>query len=114
MLTGPEFEAVDMRRAPAGRICSSADAELVALENGVEEEGGPLRQKDERRKRLWRGLLKLGRASKSVVIKFVNNHVGIPRNEIADMMATDTLRVVHTRQDEIPIPLTGIKAKISE
>ena len=140
LLQGPEFEIEEMRRVPAGRVCSSADAELVALEKGVEMllkrstnlrdlviliasdslsnlkalEAGPLRQKDERRKALWKDMLRLGRQTKRVVFMFVNSHVGITKNELADMMAADTLRIVQTRQDGIPVQLSGVRSKVTE
>jgi ribonuclease HI len=137
---GIEFEIEGMSRVPAGRASSSAEAELVALNAGVDMllnrveketglkiliasdslsnlialEAGPLRQKDEKRKELWKKLILLAQKSESVVLQFINSHVGIPKNELVDMVATESLRLVKLRQDEVSTSLGGIKNKVRE
>ncbi len=45
---------------------------------------------------------------------FVSSHVGITKNDLADMMAANTLRIVRTRQDGIPVQLSGVRSKVTE
>ncbi len=45
---------------------------------------------------------------------FVYSHVGIAKNELGDMMASDTLRMIQTSQEGIPVQLRGVRSKVNE
>ena len=135
---GIEYQILGVRKVPAGRACTSADAELSALEAGldlIEEkmgeqrglrvliasdslsnltalESGPLRQKDEKRKAIWKKVLEVARKSDRVVFQFVNSHVGIPKNELVDLLAAESLRQVTLKQDSVGVSLNGVRNKV--
>jgi len=95
---------------PGGRILIASDSfsNLSALARG------PLKQANDSRKDLWRKIMDLSRKSDEVIFMFVYGHTGIAKNEMVDMVAADTLRIVKTRQDDLPVSISGIKSLVQQ
>ena len=125
LIVRPDGETHELRR-PAGRICSSFRAEMIALqaalrfliENPAHTEDpvvcctdsqsalaalreGPSAQKSQLGTDIWGALRQLAVGGRTIILQWVPAHCGIPGNEKVDAIAKDAAATL--AQDDVPV-----------
>ena len=130
LIVWPDDEREEVR-APAGRLCSSFRAEMVALhaaltyiqEHPAHESDpivictdsqsalaalreGPSAQSSSLGASIWRLLAALGSGGRAVHLQWIPSHCGIPGNEAADALARDASTLP---QDDVAVDVRTIE-----